>query len=56
LAHIPGVDYHVFQALYAACWDVNDNHGDFTAEFSDIVRSACDGARPMINEAGLALA
>jgi nicotinamidase-related amidase len=25
---------------------VNDNYGDFTAEFSDIVRSACDGARP----------
>jgi nicotinamidase-related amidase len=25
---------------------INDNHGDFTAEFSDIVRSACDGARP----------
>ena len=25
---------------------VNDNYGDFTAEFSDIVRSALDGARP----------
>ncbi|OMB99530.1 isochorismatase [Mycobacterium colombiense] len=25
---------------------VNDNYGDFTAEFSDIVRSACEGARP----------
>jgi len=25
---------------------VNDNHGDFTAEFSDLVRAACDGARP----------
>jgi nicotinamidase-related amidase len=25
---------------------VNDNYGDFTADFSDIVRSACDGARP----------
>jgi nicotinamidase-related amidase len=25
---------------------VNDNYGDFTAEFSDIVRSARDGARP----------
>ncbi|ORA20339.1 cysteine hydrolase family protein [Mycobacterium arosiense] len=25
---------------------VNDNYGDFTAQFSDIVRSACDGARP----------
>lgn len=25
---------------------VNDNYGDFTAEFSDIVRSACGGARP----------
>jgi nicotinamidase-related amidase len=24
---------------------VNDNYGDFTAEFSDIVRSALDGAR-----------
>jgi hypothetical protein len=23
---------------------VNDNYGDFTAEFSDLVRSACDGA------------
>ena len=25
---------------------VNDNYGDFTAEFSDIVHAACDGARP----------
>ena len=25
---------------------VNDNYGDFTAEFSDIVRSARNGARP----------
>jgi nicotinamidase-related amidase len=25
---------------------VNDNFGDFTAEFSDIVRSACHGERP----------
>jgi nicotinamidase-related amidase len=25
---------------------VNDNYGDFTAEFSDIVGSALDGARP----------
>ncbi|WP_102142435.1 cysteine hydrolase family protein [Mycobacterium hubeiense] len=25
---------------------VNDNYGDFTAEFSDIVRSALDGERP----------
>lgn len=25
---------------------VNDNYGDFTAEFSDLVRSALDGARP----------
>lgn len=25
---------------------VNDNYGDFTAEFSDIVRAACDGDRP----------
>lgn len=25
---------------------VNDNYGDFTAEFSDIVHSACAGARP----------
>ena len=24
---------------------VNDNYGDFTAEFSDIVHSACAGAR-----------
>jgi hypothetical protein len=29
---------------------VNDNYGDFTAEFSDIVRSACDGARPDLVE------
>jgi nicotinamidase-related amidase len=25
---------------------VNDNYGDFTAGFSDIVRTACGGARP----------
>lgn len=25
---------------------INDNYGDFTAQFSDIVRSACNGARP----------
>lgn len=25
---------------------VNDNYGDFTAQFSDVVRSALDGARP----------
>lgn len=25
---------------------VNDNYGDFTAQFSDIVRAALDGARP----------
>ncbi|GBE65053.1 isochorismatase [Mycobacterium sp. MFM001] len=25
---------------------VNDNYGDFTAQFSDIVRSALDGSRP----------
>ena len=25
---------------------VNDNYGDFTADFSDIVRSACNGERP----------
>lgn len=24
---------------------VNDNYGDFTAQFSDLVRSALDGAR-----------
>jgi nicotinamidase-related amidase len=29
---------------------VNDNYGDFTAEFSDLVRSACDGARPDLVE------
>ncbi|MBO0866720.1 MAG: cysteine hydrolase [Mycobacterium sp.] len=29
---------------------VNDNYGDFTAEFSDIVRSALDGARPDLVE------
>lgn len=29
---------------------VNDNYGDFTAEFSDIVRSACEGARPELVE------
>jgi nicotinamidase-related amidase len=25
---------------------VNDNYGDFTAEFADLVESACNGARP----------
>lgn len=25
---------------------VNDNYGDFTAEFSDLVHSGCQGARP----------
>lgn len=25
---------------------VNDNYGDFTADFSDLVRSACHGERP----------
>jgi nicotinamidase-related amidase len=25
---------------------VNDNYGDFTADFSDVVRSACHGERP----------
>lgn len=25
---------------------VNDNYGDFTAQFSDLVRSACHGERP----------
>jgi nicotinamidase-related amidase len=29
---------------------VNDNYGDFTAEFSDIIRNACDGARPDLVE------
>lgn len=29
---------------------VNDNYGDFTAQFSDIVRSAVDGARPDLVE------
>ena len=29
---------------------VNDNYGDFTAEFSDIVRSAINGARPDLVE------
>jgi hypothetical protein len=29
---------------------VNDNYGDFTAEFSDLVRSACDGERPDLVE------
>lgn len=29
---------------------VNDNHGDFTAEYSDIVRSALDGKRPDLVE------
>ncbi|ULP40976.1 cysteine hydrolase family protein [Mycobacterium lentiflavum] len=29
---------------------VNDNYGDFTAEFADIVDSACHGARPDLVE------
>jgi nicotinamidase-related amidase len=29
---------------------VNDNYGDFTAQFSDIVRSACEGERPDLVE------
>jgi nicotinamidase-related amidase len=29
---------------------VNDNYGDFSAEFSDIVQSALDGARPDLVE------
>jgi hypothetical protein len=29
---------------------VNDNYGDFTAQFSDLVRSACEGARPGLVE------
>jgi nicotinamidase-related amidase len=29
---------------------VNDNYGDFTAEFSDLVRSALDGERPDLVE------
>jgi nicotinamidase-related amidase len=29
---------------------VNDNYGDFTAEFSDIVKSACNGVRPDLVE------
>ena len=29
---------------------VNDNFGDFTAQFSDIVESACNGARPDLVE------
>jgi nicotinamidase-related amidase len=29
---------------------VNDNYGDFTAQFSDIVRSALDGERPDLVE------
>jgi nicotinamidase-related amidase len=29
---------------------VNDNYGDFTAEFSDVVHSACKGARPDLIE------
>jgi nicotinamidase-related amidase len=29
---------------------VNDNYGDFTAQFSDLVRSARDGARPDLVE------
>jgi nicotinamidase-related amidase len=29
---------------------VNDNYGDFTAQFSDIVHSACNGARPDLVE------
>lgn len=28
----------------------NDNYGDFTAQFSDIVRTACEGARPDLVE------
>ncbi|MEZ0350419.1 cysteine hydrolase family protein [Mycobacterium sp. pR1184] len=29
---------------------VNDNYGDFTAEFTDLVESACHGARPELVE------
>ncbi|MEE6137975.1 isochorismatase family cysteine hydrolase [Mycobacterium sp. 050128] len=29
---------------------VNDNYGDFTAEFTDLVESACHGARPDLVE------
>jgi nicotinamidase-related amidase len=29
---------------------VNDNYGDFTAEFGDLVESACDGERPDLVE------
>jgi len=29
---------------------VNDNYGDFTAEFSDLVRAACHGERPDLVE------
>jgi nicotinamidase-related amidase len=29
---------------------VNDNYGDFTAQFADIVRSACEGKRPDLVE------
>jgi nicotinamidase-related amidase len=29
---------------------INDNYGDFSAEFDDIVRSACDGERPDLVE------
>jgi nicotinamidase-related amidase len=29
---------------------VNDNYGDFTAQFDDIVRSACEGKRPDLVE------
>jgi nicotinamidase-related amidase len=29
---------------------VNDNYGDFTAQFSDLVRLACDGAQPDLVE------
>ncbi|MGD9622456.1 MAG: cysteine hydrolase family protein [Mycolicibacterium sp.] len=29
---------------------VNDNYGDFTAEFSDLVRNAAEGARPDLVE------
>jgi nicotinamidase-related amidase len=29
---------------------LNDNYGDFNAQFSDLVRSACDGARPDLVE------
>ena len=29
---------------------VNDNYGDFTAQFTDLVQSACNGARPDLVE------